>query len=69
MCIRDRNFTAQYAVRTITEGLMIGSLIEHGFDKEKIIHSNGAKQFDLFNHALCWKHAERPTPISKTTHT
>ena len=39
---------------------MIGSLIEHGFDKEKIIHSDRAKQFHLFNHALCWKHAERP---------
>ncbi len=54
------NFTAKYAVRTITEGLMIGSLVEHGFDREKIIHSDGAGQFNLFNHALCWKHAERP---------
>lgn len=54
------NFTAQYAVRTITEGLLIGSLVEHGFDPQKVIHSDGAGQFNLFRHALCWKHAERP---------
>ena len=58
--LNNLNFTAKYAVRTITEGLMIGSLVEHGFDKEKVIHSDGARQFNLFNHALCWKHAERP---------
>lgn len=58
--LNNLNFTAKYAVRTITEGLMLGALIEHGFDKQKIIHSDGAKQFHLFNHALCWKHAERP---------
>ena len=52
--------SAQYAKRVIKEGLMIGSLVEHGFDVEKIIHSDGAPQFNLFNHALCWKHAERP---------
>ena len=25
-----------------------------------VIHSDGAGQFNLFIHALCWKHAERP---------
>jgi hypothetical protein len=50
----------KHAKRIITEGLMIGSLVDHGFDQEKIIHSDGAPQFNLFNHALCWKHAERP---------
>jgi hypothetical protein len=52
--------TAVHARRTITEGCLIGSLIAHGFDSEKIIHSDGAGQFDIFCHALCWKHAERP---------
>jgi len=58
--LKRLNFTAKYAIRIITEGLMIGSLVEYGFDREKIIHSDGAGQFNLFNHALCWKHAERP---------
>ncbi len=58
--LKHLNYTAKYAVRIITEGFMIGSLVEHGFDTEKIIHSDGAGQFNLFNHALCWKHAERP---------
>lgn len=57
---QNSNITAKYAKRIIKEGLMIGSLVAHGFDKGKIIHSDGAPQFNLFNHALCWKHAERP---------
>ena len=58
--LENLKFTAKYAVRIITEGLMIGSLVAHGFDQNKVIHSDGARQFNLFNHALCWKHAERP---------
>lgn len=54
------NFRAQYALRTITEALLIGTLTEHGFDPGTVIHSDGAGQFNLFVHALCWKHAERP---------
>jgi hypothetical protein len=57
---------AAYAQRTITEALLIGSLIEHGFDPNKVIHSDGAPQFNLFVHALCWKHAERPLVSLKT---
>ena len=40
--------------------MLIGSIVEHGFDPNTIIHSDGAGQFNLFVHALCWKHAERP---------
>ena len=54
------DFKAVYAIRTMTEALLIGTLIEHGFDPNKVIHSDGAGQFNLFIHALCWKHAERP---------
>jgi hypothetical protein len=54
------NLTAVYAQRTLKEGALIGSLIAHGFDPEKVIHSDGVGQFDVFCHALCWKHAERP---------
>ena len=51
---------AQYAIRQITEALLIGTIVEHGFDPNTVIHSDGAGQFNLFIHALCWKHAERP---------
>jgi len=54
------NWTAAYAIKTITEALLIGSIIDHGFDPNTIIHSDGAGQFNLFLHCLCWKHAERP---------
>ena len=35
-------------------------MIEQGFDPNTIIHSDGAGQFNVFVHSLCWKHAERP---------
>ena len=57
---KSNGWTAKYALRTITEALLIGTLIEHGFDPNMVIHSDGAGQFNVFIHALCWKHAERP---------
>lgn len=53
-------FVAQYATKTITEALLIGTLVEHGFSLDTLIHSDGAGQFNVFVHSLCWKHAERP---------
>jgi len=44
----------------MTQGLLIGCLVENGFDPNIGIHSDGAGQFNLFVHSLCWKHAERP---------
>ena len=56
----QHNWTAKYAIRTITEALLIGSIVNHGFDMDTLLHSDGAGQFNLFAHSLCWKHAERP---------
>lgn len=53
-------FTAKNAVKTITEALLIGTLIDSGLSLDTLIHSDGARQFDVFIHSLCWKHAERP---------
>lgn len=58
--LNNNNIDAVHAIRTITEGCLIGCLIKHGFDKNTMIHSDGARQFDIFVHSLCWKHAERP---------
>lgn len=43
-----------------TEGALLGSLIAHGVSSELTILSDGAGQFDVFVHALCWLHIERP---------
>jgi hypothetical protein len=43
----------------VTEAALLGSVIAHGVSPELIILSDGAPQFVLFVHALCWIHMER----------
>ncbi len=45
--------------RIATEGALLGGLIANGFNPELIIVSDGAGQFAILQHALCWVHAER----------
>ena len=63
---QNNGFIAKYAVKTMTEAMLIGSLVHHGFDPNTLIHSDGAGQFNVFVHSLCWKHAERPLLKVKT---
>ena len=42
-----------------TEGALMGSLLVHGFPVDMPIVSDDAGQFNVFDHALCWIHAER----------
>jgi hypothetical protein len=51
--------TSDRHIRIATEGALLGSVLEHGFNKETVIVSDDAGQFNLFLHALCWVHAER----------
>ena len=46
-------------VRIATEGALLGSLLEKGFNPELVIVSDCAGQFSIQLHALCWIHAER----------
>ena len=46
-------------VRIATEGALLGSLLNKGFNPELAIVSDGAGQFAIGLHALCWIHAER----------
>ncbi len=46
-------------MKLVTEAALLGSAIEHGLSPEMIILSDGAKQFALGIHALCWVHMER----------
>jgi len=56
-----REITDQRHIRIATEGALLGSVLEHGFNPELVIISDDAGQFNLvlLLHALCWIHAER----------
>lgn len=45
--------------RIATEGALLGGLIDKGFSLDLVIVSDGAGQFAILQHALCWVHAER----------
>ena len=45
--------------RRVTEAAMIGSIVARGRLIDTVIVSDEAGQFDVFQHALCWIHAER----------
>jgi hypothetical protein len=46
-------------VRIATEGALLGSILDHGFNRDLVIVSDDAGQFNILLHALCWVHAER----------
>jgi hypothetical protein len=58
--LAEQQVTDQRHVRIATEGALLGSLIAHGVSPELTVLSDGAGQFDVFVHALCWLHVERP---------
>jgi hypothetical protein len=47
-------------VRIATEGALLGGLVARGVAADLVVLSDGAPQFDVFVHASCWIHAERP---------
>lgn len=51
--------TKPKAVRLACEAAVAGSLAHHGLLRGAVIVSDGAGQFDVFVHGLCWIHAER----------
>jgi hypothetical protein len=58
--LTEQSVTDQRHVRIATEGALLGSLIAHGVSPELTVLSDGAGQFDVLVHALCWLHVERP---------
>ena len=46
-------------VQVATEGALWGAICHHGLLTEAVIVSDGAGQFRVGTHALCWVHAER----------
>jgi hypothetical protein len=45
--------------RRVTEAAMVGAIVARGLLIDTVIISDDAGQFDVFQHALCWIHAER----------
>ncbi|MGK7936499.1 MAG: transposase [Xenococcaceae cyanobacterium] len=48
--------TSKQAIKLVTEAALLGSALEHGLSPELIVLSDGAKQFAILVHALCWVH-------------
>ena len=57
--LADNGIISNQHVRIATEGVLIGSIIEHGISKHLVIVSDDAGQFNVLLHALCWIHANR----------
>jgi hypothetical protein len=51
--------TGVKSVRLATEAALVGSLDHHGLLKNAVVVSDGAGQFDVLRHGMCWIHAER----------
>ena len=46
-------------IQVATEGALWGAVHAHGFLQDAVVLSDGAGQFNVGQHALCWVHAER----------
>jgi hypothetical protein len=57
--LTDNGIVKNRHVQIATEGVLIGSIIEHGISKHLVIVSDDAGQFNVLLHALCWIHANR----------
>lgn len=52
-------------IRIVTEAALMGSILSHGINKDLVILSDDAGQFEILIllHALCWLHAERKLTV------
>ena len=57
--LTDNDIVKDRHVQIATEGVLIGTIIEHGISKYLVIVSDDAGQFNVLLHALCWVHANR----------
>ena len=57
--LTDNGIVKDRHVKIATEGVLLGSIIEHGISKHLVVVSDDAGQFNVLLHALCWIHANR----------
>ncbi len=58
-CLKTLEIVSERHVRIATEGALVGSVISHGLNRNLVVISDDAGQFNIFLHGLCWVHAER----------
>lgn len=58
--LQELAITDERHVRLATEGALLGGLVERGVARDLVVLSDAAGQFNVFVHAACWVHAERP---------
>lgn len=57
--LKRLGLTQKRHIQIATEGALVGTILENGFNPDMVILSDDAGQFNVFLHALCWIHAER----------
>lgn len=57
--LKQLNITRKHHVRAATEGALLAQAIEVHTIESLVVVSDGAGQFKVLTHALCWVHAER----------
>lgn len=57
--LKQLQIIAPRHIQIATEGALFGSILSHGVPRNLVILSDDAGQFNVFEHALCWIHAER----------
>ena len=55
----EHRIKGKNTIRILTESMLYTVLLDIGIPKDLIILSDGAPQYAVFVHALCWIHAER----------
>lgn len=59
IALEKMGITQAAHIKIITEAGLMGSILSHGFNVNFRLMSDDAGQFNIFEHALCWIHAER----------
>jgi hypothetical protein len=59
--LRMAGIRSEKEIRIVSESALMGSILSHGINKDLVILSDDAGQFEILIllHALCWLHAER----------
>jgi hypothetical protein len=57
--LNARGITRSRHRKIVTEGALMGGLLAQGISSDLVIMSDDAGQFNVFDHVLCWIHAER----------
>lgn len=55
----DLSITNTHHCHIASEGVLLGSILQQSQCDDLVIISDGAGQFNIILHALCWVHTER----------